>query len=196
MRNSTLTPAHETLMRRAPIRLAAICLAGIGVTACGNTADKAPVPSATSAGISSASAAQSVPAAPESASGGGAYCDVYRERGATLLLLQNASRETDPAKLKADFGSVVAVYQALADAAPPELRADAELLRKTYEDDREEIAQAGWTPRAMLNALADDLQDDSYINAAGHQMTYLQDVCHIDPTKPKGLQSASKAPTR
>jgi hypothetical protein len=105
-------------------------------------------------------------------------------------LLQDASRETDPAKLEADFDRVVAVYQALADAAPPELRADAELLLKTYQDDRQEIAQAGWKPVAMLNAFADDLRDDNYVNAAGHQMTYLWDVCHIDPTKPKALQTA------
>jgi hypothetical protein len=114
---------------------------------------------------------------------------VFRDQGETLLLLTNAARETEPAKLKADFDSVVAVYQALADAAPPELRADAELLLKTYKDDREKIARAGWGPLTVVNTLADDLHDDTYVNAAGHQMTYLQDVCHIDPTKPKGLQA-------
>ena len=81
----------------------------------------------------------------------------------------------------------VAVYRALADAAPPDLRADAELLVKTYQDDREAIARAGWTPRAVLSTLADDLEDDDYLNAAGHQMTYLNDVCHIDPANPVGL---------
>jgi hypothetical protein len=110
---------------------------------------------------------------------------VYREQRATLLLLRNASREADPAKLKKDFDSVVAVYRALADVAPPELRADSQLLRETYEEDREEIARAGWKPLALVNALADDLQDDNYVNAAAHQMTYLRDVCHIDPTKPE-----------
>jgi hypothetical protein len=191
MRDSALTPAHQTAMGGAAIRLAAICLAGIGLTACGNTADKAASPSATSAGTSSASTGGSVPARPpESAGGDGAYCDVYRDQGAKLLLLHNASREADPAKVKADFDSVVAVYQALADAAPPELRADAELLLRTYKEDREEIAQAGWKPLAMVNTLADDLQDDGYVNAAAHQMTYLQDVCHIDPTKPKAAQTS------
>jgi hypothetical protein len=192
MRNSAVTPARQAPMSRAAIRLAAVCLAGIGLTACGQAADQVEGPSATSAGTSSASTAGSVSAAPpESASAGGAYCDVFRDQGATLLLLNNASREADPAKVRADFDSVVAVYQALADAAPPELRADAELLLKTYKDDREEIARAGWTPLAMVNTLADDLHDDNYVNAAGHQMTYLQDVCHIDPTKPKALQAPS-----
>jgi hypothetical protein len=116
---------------------------------------------------------------------------VFRDQGETLLLLHDASRETDPGKLKADFDSVVAVYQALADAAPPELRADAELLLKTYQEDREAIARAGWKPLALVNTLADHLQDDNYVNAAGHQMTYLHDVCHIDPTKPKALQTSS-----
>jgi hypothetical protein len=42
----------------------------------------------------------------------------------------------------------------------------------------------------VVNTLADNLRDDNYVNAAGHQMTYLRDVCHIDPTKPKALQTA------
>jgi hypothetical protein len=142
MRNGAVRPAHQSPRSRAASRLAAICLAGMGLTACGQTADKAEGQPATSAGTSSASAAGSV-----------------------------------------------AVYQALADAAPPELRADAELLLTTYQEDREEIAQAGWKPLAVVNTLADDLQDDNYVDAAGHQMTYLLDVCHIDPTKPKGAVS-------
>jgi hypothetical protein len=186
MRTSAPTRAHQAPLSRAAISLSAICLASIGLTACGSTADKADGRPATSADTSSPSAAKPEPSA--DAAGGGSYCNVYRKQGATLLLLHNASRETDPAKVKADFDSVVAVYQALADAAPPELRADAELLVKIFEDDRAEIAQAGWKPLAMVNTLADDLQDDDYVNAVGHQMTYLQDVCHIDPTKPKALQ--------
>jgi hypothetical protein len=181
MRVSALIHVHQSSTSRAPIRLAAICLAGMGLTACGQAADEAAGPMATPA-----SAAGSAPAAsPDSAGGGGAFCDVYREQGAKLLLLQNASREADPARLKEDFESVVAVYRALADAAPPELRADSQLLLKTYEEDREEIARAGWKPVALVNALADDLQNGDYVNAAGHQMTYLHDVCHIDPTKPE-----------
>jgi hypothetical protein len=180
MRTSALTPVYRSPMSRAPIRLAVICLAGIGLTACGDAADKAAGPVATPA-----SAAGSAPVEPSDPAGGdGGFCEVYREQGATLLLLQNASHEADPAKLKKDFDSVVAVYRALADAAPPDLRADSELLLKTYQEDREGIARAGWKPLALVNALADDLQDGDYVNAAGHQMTYLRDVCHIDPTQP------------
>jgi hypothetical protein len=183
MRDRVPTQAHQASMTGTGIRLSALCLAVIGLTACGGTTDKTEDPSSTSASV----AATGTAAAPGSASDGGAYCDVFRDQGATLLLLHNASRETDPAKLEADFDRVVAVYQALADAAPPELRADAELLLKTYKDDREEIAQAGWQPVAVVNTLADNLRDDSYVNAAGHQMTYLTETCHIDPTKPKAL---------
>ena len=168
-------------MSRTAIRLTAMCLAGMGLTACSGTADEADGPAATSAGTASAPAAGSTPAAPPEGAGGGEYCDVFRDRGGALLLLQDASRETDPAKIKADFDSVVAVYRALADAAPPDLRADAELLVRTYEEDRAEIAQAGWKPLAVVNTLADDLQDEKYVEAAAHQMTYLRDVCHIDP---------------
>ena len=39
----------------------------------------------------------------------------------------------------------------------------------------------------MLNTLADDLDNDDYLNAAGHQMTYLNDVCHVDPANPVDL---------
>jgi hypothetical protein len=41
----------------------------------------------------------------------------------------------------------------------------------------------------VVNTLADDLRDEKYVDAAGHQMTYLNDVCHIDPTNPKDLQT-------
>jgi hypothetical protein len=168
--------------------MAAVCLAAISRTGCGGAAEKADGPSTAPAGAPAASVTGSAPAAPpQKGNGGGAYCDVFRDQGAKLLLLTNTQKETDPAKVKANFDSVVAVYRALADAAPPDLRADAELLVKTYQDDREAIARAGWTPRAVLNTLADDLNDDDYLNAAGHQMTYLNDGRHVDPTNPVGL---------
>jgi hypothetical protein len=116
---------------------------------------------------------------------------VFRDQGANLLLLTKASTETDPAKARAHFDSVVAVYQALADAAPPELRADAQLILKTFQDDREAIAQAGWTPRAVLTTLADDLNDDAYLSATGRQTTYLTDVCGIDPANPAAVPTST-----
>jgi hypothetical protein len=192
MRRSAVTPAPRAATSRAAIRVAAVGLAAISLTGCGGAADKADDPSTTPAGASAASATGSVPAVqPQTGSGGGAYCDVFRAQGAKLLLLTRASTETDPAKVKADFDSVVAVYQALADAAPPELRGDAELLLRTYQEDREAIARAGWTPRAVINTLADDLNDDDYLNAAGHQMTYLKDVCQVDPANPAALPTAT-----
>jgi hypothetical protein len=159
--------------------VAAVCLAVTTLTGCGGASDQEDGQSTAPAGAPAASATGSDPARPQT--GGGAYCDVFRDQGGKLLLLTKVATETDPAKVKADFDSVVAVYQALADAAPPELRADAQLLLQTYQDDREAIARAGWTPRAVLNTLADDLNDDAYVNAAGHQMTYVNDVCKIDP---------------
>ena len=93
MRNDRPIHARQDWMGRAAIRMAAICLAGMGLTACGDTTDKAESPS------TSASVARSTTAAPEAASDGGAYCDVFRDQGATLLLLNNASREADPAGL-------------------------------------------------------------------------------------------------
>ena len=42
-------------------------------------------------------------------------------------------------------------------------------------------------PREVLNTLADDLDDDEYLTAAGHQMTYLKDVCQVDPANPANL---------
>ena len=185
MRCSAKTPAQRAPTSRAAIGMAAVCLAVTGLAGCGGAAEKTAGPTA---GAPAASATGSAPAPrPQKGDGGGAYCDVFRDQGAKLLLLTTTQKETDPAKIKADFDSVVAVYQALAEAAPPDLRADAELLVKTYQDDREAIARAGWTPRAVLNTLADDLDNDDYLNAAGHQMTYLNDVCHVDPANPVGL---------
>ena len=188
MRCSAETPAQRAPTSRAAIGMAAACLTAISLAGCGGAAEKTDSPSTPPAGAPAASATGSAPAArPQKGDGGGTYCDVFRDQGAKLLLLTNTQKETDPAKIKADFDSVVAVYRALADAAPPDLRADAELLVKTYQDDREAIAQAGWTPRAVMNTLADDLHNDDYLNAAGHQMTYLNDVCHVDPANPVGL---------
>jgi hypothetical protein len=189
MRHSAMTPAQQVTTSRAAIGVAAVCLAVTTLTGCGGEPDQADGPPPTPAGAPATSATGSAPARPQT--GGGAYCDVFRDRGATLLLLTKAATETDPAKVKADFDSVVAVYQALADAAPPELRADAQLLLTTYQDDREAIARAGWTPRAVLTTLADDLKDDAYVNAAGHQMTYLNDVCRIDPANPAAVPTST-----
>ena len=186
MRRSAVTPAPRVPTRRAAIGLAAVCLAAVSLTGCG-AAEKDDGPPTPPAGALAASATGSGAARPQKGNGGGAYCDVFRDQGAKLLLVTKIPAETDPAKAEADFDSVVAVYRALADAAPPDLRADAELLVKTYQDDREAIARAGWTPRAVLSTLADDLEDDDYLNAVGHQMTYLNDVCHVDPANPVGL---------
>jgi hypothetical protein len=180
------TAAHRAI-GRAAIGLAAISLAVTGLTACGGSADRAEGPSATPA-ASSASIKGPAPAAPPKAgSGGGAYCDVFRDQGAKLLLLRKTTGEADPAKVKSNFDSVVAVYEALADAAPPELRAAAEVQLKTFKDDREEIARAGWKSRAVLEVLAGDLRDDAYVDAVGRHMTYLQEVCHVDPANPAGI---------
>jgi hypothetical protein len=187
MRRTAVTPAQRAPRRRAAIGMAAVCLAALSLTGCGGPAEKDDGPPTPPAGALAASATGSGAARPQKGNGGGAYCDVFRDQGAKLLLVTKIPAETDPAKAQADFDSVVAVYRALADAAPPDLRADAELLVKTYQDDREAIAQAGWTPRAVLSTLADDLEDDDYLNAAGHQMTYLNDVCHVDPANPAGL---------
>jgi hypothetical protein len=187
MRRSAVTPAQRAPTRRAAIGLAAVCLAAVSLTGCGGAAEKDDGPPTPPAGALAASATGSAAARPQKGNGGGAYCDVFRDQGAKLLLVTKIPAETDPAKAQADFDSVVAVYRALADAAPPDLRADAELLVKTYQDDREAIARVGWTPRAVLSTLADDLKDDDYLNAAGHQMTYLNDVCHVDPANPVGL---------
>ena len=186
MRRSTVTPARRAPTRRAAIGMAAVCLAAISLTGCGGSGE-ADSPATKPAGAPAASTTESAAARPQKGNGGGAYCDVFRDQGAKLLLVTKIPAETDPAKAQADFDSFVAVYRALADAAPPDLRADAELLVKTYQDDREAIARAGWTPRAVLSTLADDLEDDDYLNAAGHQMTYLNDVCHVDPANPVGL---------
>jgi hypothetical protein len=184
MRCSARTPAQPARTRRAVIGVAAVCLAVTTLTGCGGASDRADGESTAPAGAPAASVTGSDPARPQTGGGGGGYCDVFRDQGGKLLLLTKVTTETDPAKVKADFDTVVAVYQALADAAPPELRADAQLLLKTYQDDREAIARAGWTPRAVLNTLADDLNDDKYVAAAGHQMTYVNDVCKIDPANP------------
>jgi hypothetical protein len=184
MRRSAVTPTWRAPTRTAAIGMAAVCLAATSLTGCGGSGE-ADSPSTTPVGAPAASATGS--ARPQQGNGGGAYCDVFRDQGAKLLLLTKIPAEKDPVKAEADFDSVVAVYRALADAAPPDLRADAELLVKTYQDDREAIARAGWTPRAVLSTLADDLEDDDYLKAAGHQMTYLNDVCHIDPANPVGL---------
>jgi len=37
------------------------------------------------------------------------------------------------------------------------------------------------------STLADDLDNEDCLNAAGHQMTYLNDVCHVDPANPVDL---------
>ncbi len=137
-------------------------------------------------------AALALPACGSSPSGGktatgpvpgnaSAFCDVYRAQHPKVKdLYLDAMKQTDPDKFKADWSGIVAVYQALAAAAPAELHDDEARLVRMWQADGDQIAKAGWTPIAMFTVMTDNLKDDANVKALAHQDTYLQDHCGID----------------
>jgi len=135
-------------------------------------------------------ATQSSPGAASSApssSGGGPYCEQWRTRRETIARhYLDATRQSDPAALRADIEAIGEEYAALAEAAPPELRGDYRVILQVFDRNRASIARANWTPLAVVRTLADNLQDDPYLTAYGHNASYLRDHCGIDVGDPTG----------
>jgi hypothetical protein len=111
---------------------------------------------------------------------GGSLCDEYRNRRQALADAYHNAVKGDPAGVKAFMDGLVAADKVFAAAAPGEISADAQVILRVHEANREATGQGGWSPLAMARALASDLDNEQYWTAFVNFTNYLHDRCGID----------------
>jgi hypothetical protein len=161
-------------MRRTLIALVGLALALAGCGPDNSTAPPASTQSSPGAGSSATASSGDGPSS-------GPYCAQWRTRRETIARrYRDATRQTDPTALRTDIDAIGEEYEALAEAAPPELHADHQVMLQVFDRNRDAIAKANWTPVAVIGTLGDNLEDDGYLTAYAHIATYLRDHCGID----------------
>jgi hypothetical protein len=151
-------------------------MTAVALPACSSGSTSGSTSASTHARPSSNAAAGAAPAA----RAGGSLCDEYRNRRQAMADAYRKAVKGDPADVKAFLDGLVAADTVFAAAAPGEISADAQLILRVHQANREATGQGGWSPLAMARALASDLDNEEYMTAFGKFATYMHDRCGID----------------
>lgn len=150
-----------------------LVLAVLSVSACsaGNpgtagSSRSAPVPVATGA----------TPAA-----AGGPFCDVART-SLTAMRPLSEGLISNPANVRADWEGIVAQWQAMAAAAPAELRGDFAVILDAWNHASDAAAAGGWDILSLTRGLAKQMDNDAFQRAYVHETGYVKDRCGIEPS--------------
>jgi hypothetical protein len=114
---------------------------------------------------------------------GGAFCDVVRmSRDAMRPLSEDLLRH--PANTEGSWDGLVKQWQAMAAAAPPELRGDLRAIVDSWNRAGDEAAKGGWDALSLTRALATQMNDAGFQRAYEHWAGYIHDNCGIEPFNP------------
>lgn len=90
----------------------------------------------------------------------------------------------NPADTKGSWDAIIEQWQAMAAAAPPELRTDFRVIIDSWNRAGDEAVTGGGDMLSLGRALAQQMSSDAFQKAYEHQARYVQDKCGIQPFNP------------
>jgi hypothetical protein len=174
--------------RKLVFSMIASVLVVLVATACSST--RSPTAGSRPAGAApsgSANASTIAGAAPTAAAGGGPFCEVVKSSQEAMRPL---SRDLfkNPANTKASWDGIMAQWNRMAAAAPPEVRDDFRVIVDSWNRAGDEAAKGGWDIVTLIRALAKQMDADTFQQAYVHRAQYIHDRCGFDPFDPGASQ--------
>jgi hypothetical protein len=111
---------------------------------------------------------------------GGSLCDEYRIRRPVIADTYLRAIKGNPADVKAFLDGLVEADKVFVAAAPGEIKADLQVTLRVHQENRDATEQGGWSPLALIRALAGDLDNEEYVTAFGNFANHMHDRCGID----------------
>lgn len=165
-------------MRSWKILLAATMTAAV-LPACSSGTKASSTHAQPSSNAETKPATGQVGAAP-AARAGGSLCDEYRIRRPVIADTYVKAIKGDPADVKAFLDGLVEADKVFVAAAPGEIKADLQVTLRAHQHVREATEQGGWSPVAMVRALASSGDNAEFMTAFGNFANHMHDRCGID----------------